>query len=289
MSAGQPVEATTIAWIDGRWGTAAELSLPLLDRGLLLADGLFETVLVQAGRPQLLEQHLERWSLSAAELAMAPPPGQAELAPLIAEAIERAGLAGGSRCGALRLNWSRGIAAGRGIDLPTGSPTEQADTAPSHCFWLQLSPCTPLFSAQTARISRQERRNADSRLSRCKTFAYGQAIQARHEARLAGADDALLLNGSGDLCCGTIANLLVRREGCWLTPPLSSGCLPGVMRGRALQLGLAQETRLQPDAQTGDRWLLLNSLSARPLRALDDQPLEPLSAEDAEAFWRRLL
>jgi branched-subunit amino acid aminotransferase/4-amino-4-deoxychorismate lyase len=289
MSAGQPVEATTIAWIDGRWGAAAELSLPLLDRGLLLADGLFETVLVQAGRPQLLEQHLERWSRSAAELAMAPPPGQAALAPLIAEAIERAGLAGGSRCGALRLNWSRGIAAGRGIDLPTGGPTEQADTAPAHRFWLQLSPCTPLFSAQTARISRQERRNADSRLSRCKTFAYGQAIQARHEARLAGADDALLLNGSGDLCCGTTANLLVQREGCWLTPPLSSGCLPGVMRGRALQLGLARETRLQPDVQTGDRWLLLNSLSARPLRALDHQPLEPLSAEDAEAFWRRLL
>jgi hypothetical protein len=61
------------------------------------------------------------------------------------------------------------------------------------------------------------------------------------------------------------------------------------MRGRALQLGLARETRLQPDAQTGDRWLLLNSLSARPLRALEGQPLEPLSAEDAEAFWRRLL
>ena len=117
------------------------------------------------------------------------------------------------------------------------------------------------------------------------------AVEAavRGYARLAGADDALLLNGSGELCCGTTANLLVQREGCWLTPPLSSGCLPGVMRGRALQLGLAQETRLPPDVQTGDRWLLLNSLSARPLRALDDQPLEPLSAEDAEAFWRRLL
>ena len=83
MSAGQPVEGTTIAWIDGRWGAAAELSLPLLDRGLLLADGLFETMLVQAGRPQLLEQHLERWSRSAAELAMAPPPGQAALAPCL--------------------------------------------------------------------------------------------------------------------------------------------------------------------------------------------------------------
>ena len=43
-----------------------------------------------------------------------------------------------------------------------------------------------------------------------------------------------------ELCCGTAANLLVRREGRWLTPPLSSGCLPGVMRRLSLPLGLAQ-------------------------------------------------
>jgi branched-subunit amino acid aminotransferase/4-amino-4-deoxychorismate lyase len=71
--------------------------------------------------------------------------------------------------------------------------------------------------------------------SRCKTFAYTAAIQARREAERAGADDALLHNTHGELCCGTVANLLVHREGRWITPPLSSGCLPGVMRARALQ------------------------------------------------------
>jgi 4-amino-4-deoxychorismate lyase len=287
MSGGLPVEAATIAWIDGRWGAAAELSLPLLDRGLLLADGLFETVLVQSGQPQLLEQHLERWSHSAAELAMAPPPGQAALAPLIAEAIERAGLAEGRQCGALRLNWSRGIAAGRGIDLPTGGPTEQANTTPMHRFWLQLSPCTPLFSAQTARISRQERRNADSRLSRCKTFAYGQAIQARLEARRAGADEALLLASGGELCCATTANLLIQRQGHWLTPALSSGCLPGVMRARLIEQGMAQEADLIPQPQRGDSWLLINSLGCRPLSSVDGVPLK--LHPNAEALWRSLL
>ena len=63
----------SIAWIDGHWGTTATLSLPLDDRALLLADGLFETVLIRNGEPQLLDEHLQRWNASAALLGMDPP------------------------------------------------------------------------------------------------------------------------------------------------------------------------------------------------------------------------
>lgn len=272
-----------IAWLAGRWGRAGELAVPLQDRGLRLADGLFETVLVLAGRPQLLEQHLQRWQAGAALLAMTPPPQRDWLEPLIAEAIDRADLPGGN--GALRLNWSRGDG-GRGIDLP---PAAAGDLGAEQRFWLQLDACSPQFSMVTAWISRQERRNAHSLLSRCKSFAYGQAVQARREARLAGAEEALLLSGSGELCCGAVANLLVQRAGQWLTPPLSSGCLPGVMRGRALELGLVREDRLDPQPRAGDHWLLLNSLSCRPLSRVDGQPLSPLDATATEAFWRQLL
>ena len=65
--------STAIAWIEGQWGTTANLQLPLDDRALLLADGLFETVLIRNGAPQLLEEHLQRWSDSAALLGMDPP------------------------------------------------------------------------------------------------------------------------------------------------------------------------------------------------------------------------
>ncbi|WP_411869525.1 aminotransferase class IV [Vulcanococcus limneticus] len=298
-----------IAWLAGRWDSPDALAIPLSDRGLLLADGLFETVLVEAGQPRLLAEHLERWHEAAALLAMAPPPGPAALEPLIHEAVARAGV--GACSAALRLNWSRGSggANARGLDLPApgGPPLE-------HRFWLQLTPTQPAFQPLTAITSRQERRNADSLLSRCKSFAYGPAIQARHEARRAGADDALLLSTTGELCCATAANLLVRRTGRWLTPPLSSGCLPGIMRRRALELGLAQEARIKPaslpvstgrtDPASGTGLpsrtpppggpdpldgavLLLNSLGCRPLAALDGQPL-PLWP-DPEGLWRSLL
>jgi 4-amino-4-deoxychorismate lyase len=276
-----------IAWIDGHWGDPAELALPLLDRGLQLADGLFETVLIRGGQPQLLAQHLARWQHSAQLLGMEPPPGEAQLQPLIAEAIDRGNLCSQGGSGALRLNWSRGQATPgasgprRGIDLPT------AEQAPlRHRFWLQLNACTPTFTPVTAMVSRQERRNATSLLSRCKTFAYGQSIQARREAQAAGADEALLLSTTGELCCGSTANLLVRRQGQWLTPPLASGCLPGVMRQQALELGLAQEASLTADPQPDDRWLLINSLSCRPIGALEGKPLAPL--ENPEGFWAQL-
>jgi branched-subunit amino acid aminotransferase/4-amino-4-deoxychorismate lyase len=258
------IPAEPLAWIDtpapdGRWGSPEELALPIGDRGLLLADGLFETLLVLGGTAQLLGAHLARWHSAAALLGMEAPPQRDRLEPLITAAVERSGI----RSGALRLNWSRGTpgaGSGRGVALP------------DHCrhrFWLQLNPATPCFAPVTVLVSASERRDPLSLLSRCKTFAYGSAIQARRGAAAAGADDALLTSTSGELSCGSTANLLLRRGDGWLTPPLTSGCLPGVMRARALELGLAREAPLHPhDLHHCSGALLLNSLGCRPIHQL---------------------
>ncbi len=286
------MSATTagIAWIgpplgEGRWGSSQELAVPLDDRGLLLADGIFETVLVRGGRGLLLAEHLARWTQGAALLGMPAPPPVERVEALLAEAVRRSGL----HSGALRLSWSRG-GGGRGLALPEPARPR---------LWLQLSALAQGAAPPLRlRISRSERRDPLSVLSRCKTFAYGSAIQARREAQAAGADDALLLNVAGELCCASAANLLVRHGGGWLTPPLASGCLPGVMRGRALALGLAREASLRPEQLA--RWaaaaesrgdggcLLLNSLGARPAGALEDQALPALEME-AEALWECLV
>ncbi|MFM7635911.1 MAG: aminotransferase class IV [Cyanobacteriota bacterium] len=297
MSAASDKAAGAIGWIgdpggdpgntgdqgrcNGCWGRAEALAIPLNDRGLLLADGLFETVLVERGAPRLLAAHIARWHQGAALLGMAPPPSLEHIDRLAREAGQRSGIS----TGALRLNWSRG-GGGRGLDLPAdgGSPR----------FCLQLSAASPGFEPVAVIVSPTERRCATSLLSRCKTFAYGPAIQARRQARAAGAADALLESTAGGLCCGSAANLLVRHRGRWLTPALSSGCLPGVMRQRALQLGLVEEASVpislqsdQPEAITA-AWLL-NSLGCRPIRSIDNQRLAACDSGAAERFWRRLL
>lgn len=283
---------STIAWIKGTWGHPSELKVPLSDRGLQLADGVFETVLIRGGEPQLLEAHHARWRAGAHALGMAPPPSLEQLSPLLREAIKRGGLEAHTTTesnqrarqnhGALRLNWSRDGAAARGIQVPAGEPDPAL-----HRFWLTLSPHQPRFSAVRTWISRHERRNANSRLSHCKTFAYGQAIQARREAIEHGAEEGLLLSTTGELCCATTANLLVRRQGQWLTPPLSSGCLPGVMRQRLLERGIASEQPIDPTPEPGDAWLLINSLDCRVVSAVENQTLSP--AVEAEQLWTNLL
>ena len=210
-----------LGWINGHWGFFKDLKLPLNDRGLNFADGIFETILILHGAPQLLKQHLNRWEKSANILGMNPPPSKEWLISLIEDGINRSQL--NNVNGVIRINWTRGASKQRGIDISQTSHDG---------FWLEIDSYQPNFESISTIISQSERRNSFSRLSSCKTFSYNQAIQARIEARNAGCKDALLLNTEGDLCCGTTANILVKRNNSWLTPALNSGCLPGIMRQR---------------------------------------------------------
>jgi branched-subunit amino acid aminotransferase/4-amino-4-deoxychorismate lyase len=115
-------------------------------------------------------------------------------------------------------------------------------------------------------------------------------LLARREAQRRGADDAVLASSAGGLSCATAANLLVRQDGRWWTPPRSSGCLPGILRGLALAQGLAQEAPLQAsELQGAEAALLINSLGCRPVVSFEGQPLTALDPAEAESLWRALL
>lgn len=68
-----------------------------------------------------------------------------------------------------------------------------------------------------------------------------------------GCDEAILLNQRDEVCEGTITNLFLRRGDLLLTPPLTSGVLPGVLRASLLASGKAHEARLTiRDLSDGD-------------------------------------
>ena len=50
-----------------------------------------------------------------------------------------------------------------------------------------------------------------------------------------GIDELIYLNERNEVCEGTITNIFVKTAGQWLTPPLSSGCLPGVLRRKKIE------------------------------------------------------
>ena len=55
-----------------------------------------------------------------------------------------------------------------------------------------------------------------------------------------GIDEFIYLNERNEVCEGTITNIFVKKAGQWLTPPLSSGCLPGVLRRKKIEDGSCQ-------------------------------------------------
>ena len=265
-----------LGWINGNWGIFKDLKLPISDRGLNFADGIFETILILKGSPQLLNEHLDRWERSAKLLNMNPPPTKKWLSSLIKDGIKRSQL--NNKDGVVRLNWTRGESEQRGIDISKIN---------NHRFWLEITFNKPIFDSISTIISQTERRNSFSRLSSCKTLSYNQSIQARIEAKNSGFDDALLLNMQGEICCGTTANILVKRKNNWFTPSLKSGCLPGIMRQRGIDLNIIRESIVKPLPQEEDEWFLINSLSCRPIHRINEKILK-ISTNPRE-FWLNLL
>jgi len=62
-----------------------------------------------------------------------------------------------------------------------------------------------------------------------------------------GAYETLFVDGEGCLTEGTFSSLFVERGDKLLTPPLGRGLLPGVLRGKLLDEGRAEEADLRPD------------------------------------------
>ena len=83
------------------------------------------------------------------------------------------------------------------------------------------------------------------------------------EARAAapGVDDVILINDRAEVTESTIANLVVRFGEVWLTPPLDSGCLPGVYRAELLASGRIEEAPIaMGDLAAADDIAVINSV-----------------------------
>jgi para-aminobenzoate synthetase/4-amino-4-deoxychorismate lyase len=76
-----------------------------------------------------------------------------------------------------------------------------------------------------------------------------------------GVDEVLLVNERGELTEGTRRNVAVFCGGVWITPPLASGCLPGVLRQVLIDEGeLSEEVVMIDDLRSADGLALLSSV-----------------------------
>jgi para-aminobenzoate synthetase/4-amino-4-deoxychorismate lyase len=76
-----------------------------------------------------------------------------------------------------------------------------------------------------------------------------------------GFDDGIILTEDGQLSETAVASLLLRIDGTWVTPPLASGILNGVVRALVLEAGLAKVRRIEESELANvEAGLLLTSL-----------------------------
>jgi branched-chain amino acid aminotransferase/4-amino-4-deoxychorismate lyase len=190
------------------------------DRGFTLGDGLFETVLAEDGMLDLWSEHVERMKRGCATLGL-PAPEAARLRAEAQAALEAAGLTGARA--AVRLSWTAGRG-GRGLDRP-------ASLAPRLSV---LAMPAPAPAGPARLVTASVRRNETSPASRLKTLSYLDQVLARREAAAAGGDEALMLNGAGQIACAAAANIFWLAKGVLQTPALDCGVLDGVMRARVI-------------------------------------------------------
>jgi branched-chain amino acid aminotransferase len=211
-----------VLWVNGRLVPAGEARLDPRDRGFALGDGVFETMRAREGVVLLVERHLARLKEGARTIGLPLPWDEENLKRAILETVEANVLSEA----AVRLAVSRGVPRRRGLP-PEPDPEP---TLVIHAERFAGYPDSLHEEGMRAATSRLVRRNEHSPLSNVKTLSYLDNMLARRESSARGADEALLLNASGNLACASAANLFLVLGEELVTPDLASGALPGTVR-----------------------------------------------------------
>lgn len=234
--------------------SADSASIHINDRGFLLGDGLFETLLATNGKPQFLADHWQRLVNGSITLDINIPLSLEKLQQIIDVLLQKNDLTQTSAC--IRITVTRGNA-GRGI-LPL------SNTQPT--ILINAIPWKDQTQAEYKLVFSNIIRNEQSPLSQIKSLNYLDNILAKQQAIKQNADEAILLNTKGFVTGTTCANLFVIKENIIFTPHINDGALPGIIRKKIFAICLTEnitilEKSLSPnDLLQANEIFLTNSL-----------------------------
>jgi branched-chain amino acid aminotransferase len=262
-------------WLNGALRDAEDACIPPEDRGLLLGDGVFETLRSHARRLVTLAAHLERLEAGARVVEIRLPAKQDLAAAVLSVFADT-----GPEDVRMRIT----VTAGSG---PPGALRGEADPTVLVTAAL-LEPWPETASAVLAPWPMNE----SSPLAGVKTTSRGETVLALAHARQQGADETLFRNTAGNLCEAATANVFAVRRGRVETPPLSAGCLAGITREEVLKLcaplgieALERDLRLE-DLLSADEAFLTSS--TRGIQALAEVDGRSIGTHGDGTLTRRL-
>ena len=251
-----------IVHLNGRNLPAEEACVPVLDRGFIFGDGVYEVIPVFGGHPFRLDEHLQRLENSLSEVRIPSPHTRGEWTALIRNLIDAN--SGGDQ--SLYLQVTRGPAA-RDHALPEHpAPTVFAMSNP-------LRPPAPEILEQGIEAITLD----DIRWSRChiKAISLLPNILLRQTALDAGATEAILIR-DGQATEGAASNLFAVLDGELRTPPKGPRLLPGITRDVILELAAANgiphreaDIRAEDLAHASEVWVTSSTREILPVTTLD--------------------
>ena len=264
-------------WLNGEMVDPERAVVSVFDHGMLVGDGVFETVKAAHGEPFALTRHLRRLAASAAGLGL-PEPDHDALAQGVLEVLAAAPKRPLAR---VRITYTSGPG-------PLGSARGDAGATVS----IIVAEQAPFPAAGDVTVVPWPR-NERGALSGLKTTSYADNALAFAYAKERGGGEAIFGNLAGNLCEGTGSNVFLVRGGRLVTPPLSSGCLAGVTRALVLEWcgGEEEDVPLEELYRAEEAFLTSTTRDVQPIRAVDGTVLPeapgPITAKAMEAFAAR--
>jgi len=211
----------TIAYLNGNFLPLSEARIPVLDRGFIFGDGVYELIPVYSRKPFRLNEHLRRLQASLDRIRLTNPKPAEEWRSLITEIIERNEL----QDQAVYLQVTRGVAP-RDHAFPGVPATVLVMSNP-----LKTNP-PELVESGVCAITAE-----DNRWLRCdiKATSLLPNVLLRQLAVDAGCLETLLLR-EGYLTEGAASNVFVVQGGILLGPPKDNLMLPGITYDVVIEL-----------------------------------------------------
>jgi branched-chain amino acid aminotransferase len=264
-------------WVNGELIDPAQAAVSVFDHGLMVGDGVFETIKCVNGESFALTRHLDRLMLSAERLGL-PAPDVAAIADGI-----RACLAAAPPwpLGRIRVTYTSGSG-------PLGSDRGNQGTTAIVIVGAQAP-----FPESAAVTVVPWPRNERGALAGVKSTSYGDNAKALAYAKDRGGQEAIFGNLAGDLCEGTGSNIFLVKDGQLVTPTLASGCLAGVTRALVLEWHGGEEADVPISAlyEADEAFLTSTTRDVQPIRLVDDTVLPiapgPVTAKAMRVFAER--
>jgi len=255
-----------VIYLNGEFMPIEQARIPVLDRGFIFGDGVYEVIPVYSRHPFRLHEHLRRLRESLKSIKLANPHDDPTWVHLI----------------------GRLIALNEPEDQSLYMHVTRGPAKRDHAFPKGVAPTVFLMSNPLTTPPRQQVSEGvcaitalDNRWLRCdiKAIALLPNVLLRQEAVDAGCVEAVLLR-EGFMTEGAASNIFVVSKGVMMAPPKNHLMLPGITYDVVLELaqanGIRHEVREIAEAElrgADEIWLTSSTKEVLAITRLDDAPV----------------